>query len=185
MPDEREARRADATPVTLEPHDPAWTEMAGAESVRLKAALGDVLVVVHHIGSTSIPGILAKPTVDLMPTVTALEALDARRGDVEALGYLWRGEFGIPGRRYCVLERDGKRVFHVHFFVDGHANVVRQLLFRDYLRAHREEAQAYEAIKREAAAAHPWNSLAYNDHKSAWILACQARAEAWAGGRPR
>jgi GrpB-like predicted nucleotidyltransferase (UPF0157 family) len=54
------------------------------------------------------------------------------------------------------------------------------LLFRDYLRAHRDEALAYEAIKREAAAAHPYNSLAYNDHKSAWIVACQERARAWA-----
>ena len=122
----------------------------------------------------------AKPIVDLMPTVTSLAALEARRADIETMGYLWRGEFGIPERRYCVLEHAGKRVFHAHFFVDGHENVARQLLFRDYLRTHREEALAYEAIKREAAAAHPQNSLAYNDHKSAWILACQERAKAWA-----
>lgn len=180
MGDEREARKADATRVTLEPHNPAWARMAEAEAGRLKTALGETLVTVHHMGSTAIPGIAAKPVVDLMPTVTSLEALEARRSSVEALGYLWRGEFGIPERRYCVLERDGKRVFHTHFFVDGHANVARQLLFRDYLRAHREEALAYETIKREAATAHPWDSMAYNDHKSAWIRACQERAEAWA-----
>ena len=130
------------------------------------------------MGSTAIPGIAAKPVVELMPTVTSLAALETRRCNVEALGYLWRGEFGIPERRYCVLERDGKRVFYTHFFVDGHANVARQLLFRDDLRAHREEAVAFEAIKRAAATAHPWDSMAYNDHKSAWILACQERAEA-------
>ena len=178
--DERAQRMADATRVTLEPHNPDWARMAQDEAARLKAVLGDALLAVHHMGSTSIPGIAAKPTVDLMPTVTSLEALEAKRSVVEGLGYLWRGEFGIPERRYCVLERDGKRVFHAHFFVDGHENVVRQLLFRDYLRAHRDEALAYEAIKREAAAAHPLNSLAYNDHKSAWIVACQARAWAWA-----
>lgn len=180
MADDREARRADATEVWLEPHNPDWPRMADAEAARLKATLGDVLVAVHHMGSTSIPGIAAKPVVDLMPTVTSLAALEAQRGDIEALGYLWRGEFGIPERRYCVLERNGKRVFHAHFFVDGHENVVRQLLFRDYLRAHHDEAQAYEAIKRAAAAAHPDDSLAYNDHKAAWILACQERARAWA-----
>jgi GrpB-like predicted nucleotidyltransferase (UPF0157 family) len=171
---------ADATRVWLEPHNSDWARMAEAEGARLKAALGGVLVAVHHMGSTSIPGIAAKPTVDLMPVVTRLDALETKRPDIEALGYLWRGEFGIPERRYCVLERNGKRVFHAHFFVDGHENVVRQLLFRDYLRAHRDEALAYEAIKREAAAAHPANSLAYNDHKSAWILSCQERATAWA-----
>ena len=171
---------ADATQVVLAPHDADWARMAEAEAVRFKKALGDVLVAVHHMGSTAIPGIAAKPTVDLMPVVTGLEALEAKRSAIEALGYLWRGEFGIPERRYCVLERDGKRIFHTHFFVDGHANVVRQLLFRDYLRTRRDEALAYEAIKREAAAAHPYNSLAYNDHKSAWIVACQERARAWA-----
>ena len=183
MADETAARKADATRVRLELHNPEWALMAAAEAGRLKAALGDELVTVHHMGSTSIPGIAAKPTVDLMPTVTAITTLDARRSEVEALGYLWRGEFGIPDRRYCVLEREGKRLFHAHFFVDGHENVLRQLLFRDYLRAHRAEALAYEAIKREAAAAHPWDSMAYNDHKSGWIRACQQRAEAWAARR--
>jgi len=98
MADDREARRTDATEVWLEPHNPDWPRMADAEAARLKATLGDVLVAVHHMGSTSIPGIAAKPIVDLMPTVTSLVALEARRGDIEALGYLWRGEFGIPER---------------------------------------------------------------------------------------
>jgi GrpB-like predicted nucleotidyltransferase (UPF0157 family) len=178
--DDRAARMADATRVWLAPHDPDWARIAEAEGARLKAALGGVLIAVHHMGSTAIPGIAAKPTMDLMPVVTGLEALEAKRSAIEVLGYLWRGEFGIPERRYCVFERDGKRIFHTHIFVDGNENVVRQLLFRDYLRAHRDEALAYEAIKREAAAAHPHNSLAYNDHKSAWILACQERARAWA-----
>jgi GrpB-like predicted nucleotidyltransferase (UPF0157 family) len=181
MADERAARMADATRVVLAPHDPAWAEMAAAESARLAGALGTNLVAVHHIGSTAIPDIAAKPVVDLMPVVRSLEALEARRADVEALGYLWRGAFGIEGRRYCVLERDGKRVFHVHFYADGDANIARQLAFRDYLLAHRNEAQAYETIKREAADAHPDNSMAYNDHKSGWLRACQQRAMIWAG----
>ena len=181
--EEREARRADATRVVLAPHDLRWAEMAAAESARLKTALGDVVLTVHHIGSTAIPGIAAKPTVDLMPVVSDLKVLEARRGDVEALGYLWRGEFGIPGRRYCVLERDGQRVFHVHFFAEDHPNIEAQLRFRDYLRAHRDEALAYEAIKREAAAAHAEDSLAYNEHKAGWIRACIERANAWAAGR--
>lgn len=180
MADEREAQRADATRVTLTPHDPAWAEMAAAEAERLKGALGGLLLAAHHIGSTAIPGIEAKPTVDLMPVVTDLETLEMRRADVEALGYLWRGEFGIQGRRYCVLERDGKRIFHVHFFAEGHPNITTQMVFRDYLRARRDEALAYEAIKREAAAAHPEDSLAYNDHKAEWIRECAERATVWA-----
>lgn len=177
--DERAARMADATRVTLEPHNPEWARMAEAESARIAGALGVVFMRIEHIGSTAIPGIAAKPTVDLMPVVRDIAVADERRGAIEALGYQWRGKFGIPGRRYSVLERDGKRLFHVHIFADGHSNIATQATFRDYLRAHRDEALAYEAIKREAAEANPWNSLAYNDHKSAWIVACQARANAW------
>jgi GrpB-like predicted nucleotidyltransferase (UPF0157 family) len=182
MTDERAQRQADATRVSLAPYDPNWARMADAEAMRLKGALGDALVTVHHMGSTAIPGIAAKLTVDLMPVVTGLQALEAKRSEIEALGYLWRGEFGIAGRRYCVLERAGKRVFHTHFFTAGHENITTQLVFRDYLRAHRDEALAYEAIKREAAAAHPHNSLAYNDHKADWIRTCLERAKAWSGG---
>lgn len=138
---------------------------------------------IEHIGSTAIPGIAAKPTIDLMPVVRGETELDACRGPMEQLGYLWRGEFGIPGRRYSVLEKDGKRLFHVHIFAECNENIALQLLFRDYLRAHRDEALAYEAIKREAAALQPNDSMAYNDHKSAWILACQQRARAWSASR--
>ncbi len=178
--DEREARRADATQVVMAPHDPQWTEKAAREAARIAAAIGSSVLRVEHIGSTAIPGIAAKPTIDLMPVVRSEADLDGCRAPMESLGYLWRGEFGIAGRRYSVLERDGKRLFHVHIFAEGHANIATQLLFRDYLRAHRDEALAYEAIKREAAAANLWDSLAYNDHKSAWIRACQERARAWA-----
>jgi len=179
MADERAARRADATAVTLVAHDPAWAEAAAAEGARIADAVGPALLRVEHVGSTAIPGIAAKPTVDLMPVVRSEDDLDTCRAPMEGLGYHWRGEFGIPGRRYCVLERDGRRVFHVHFFAEGNENVARQIAFRDYLRAHRGEALAYEAIKREAAAANPKDSMAYNDHKSDWIHACQQRAEAW------
>jgi GrpB-like predicted nucleotidyltransferase (UPF0157 family) len=181
--DEKEARRADATQVWLEPHDPDWAGTAARESARIAAAVGPSMIRVEHIGSTAIPGIAAKPTIDLMPVVRGASDLDACRAPMEALGYRWRGKFGIPGRRYSVLEKNGKRLFHVHIYAAGDGNIAKQLLFRDYLRAHRDEALAYEAIKREAAAAHPSDSMAYNDHKSAWILACQQRARAWGESR--
>jgi GrpB-like predicted nucleotidyltransferase (UPF0157 family) len=182
MADKRAERIADATRVWLAPHDPAWKEMAAAEGARLSGVLGENLIAAHHIGSTAIPGIAAKPVVDLMPVAHSFEALEARRAAIEGLGYLWRGEFGIEGRRYCVLERNGKRVFHVHFYQAGAAQIGAQLVFRDYLRAHRHEALAYEAAKHAAAEAHPENSLAYNDHKAGWIRACLERANAWAAG---
>lgn len=173
-------RQADATQVYLAEHDPNWAVMARDEAARIAPVVGANLIAVHHIGSTSIPGICAKPTVDLMPIVRSLEDLEAFRPAIEALGYMWRGEFGIEGRRYCPLERDGRRIFHTHFYAEGSPHIARQLAFRDYLRANRDEALAYEAAKRAAAAAHPHDSLAYNGHKGAWMKDAIARAEAWA-----
>lgn len=167
---------SDRRAVELAPHDPAWARMAAAESARLTVAIGETLVHIEHVGSTAIPGIVAKPTIDLMPIVRDLAALDARRPHVEALGYIWRGEWGIPGRRYCVREQDRRRLFHVHCLAAGNPEAASMPAFRDYLRAHPDEARAYEAEKRVAAAAHPADTLAYSAAKSDWIAACIARA---------
>lgn len=180
MADEMAARRADARPVTLSPHNPEWLRIAADEAERIAAGIGPALLRIEHVGSTSIPGIMAKPIVDLLPVVRSESDLDASRPQMERLGYLWRGEFGIAGRRYSVLERDGKRLFHVHIFAVGNDNITRMLAFRDYVRAHRDEALAYEAAKRAAAAAHPDDSMAYTDHKAGWIAGCLERAMAWA-----
>jgi GrpB-like predicted nucleotidyltransferase (UPF0157 family) len=171
---------ADRLKVHLAPHDPAWAQRAREESRRLAAAIGETLVAIEHVGSTAISGIAAKPIIDLQPVVRSLAALDGRRPQVEALGYQWRGEFGLPGRRYCTLDLDGVRVFQAHCYEQGNPEIARTLVFRDYLRTYPHESTAYEAIKREAAGAHPADTLAYNDRKSAWILAARDRAEAWA-----
>ena len=171
--------------VELAPHDPAWAATARAESERLKGTLGPTLIVVHHIGSTSIPGIKAKPIVDLMPLVRSLDDLDAQAERIKSLGYDWRGEFGIAGRRFCTLndEQTGKRAIHVHFFADGWPDTYRHLNFRDYLKAHPDEARLYEAQKLSAAARHPNDVEAYTDAKGPWIQACEHRASAWALAR--
>jgi GrpB-like predicted nucleotidyltransferase (UPF0157 family) len=162
-------------------HNPAWTQHAADERMRLVRALGDTIVAVHHIGSTSIPGILAKPIVDLLPVVSSLDLLDAQANAVRALGYEWRGEFGIPGRRFCSLnDAAGKRIVHVHFFATDSDEIEPDLAFRDYLRAHRDEALAYEAEKVRAAALHPDDAGAYTEEKGAWVRACVERALAWA-----
>lgn len=174
-------------PIELVPHDPAWAVTAAREAERLQGALGDVLLEVLHIGSTAIPTIRAKPIVDLAPVVTALDALDAKREAVVALGYEWRGEFGISGRRYCVLvdETSGKRIAQLHMFAHDAKELSRHVTFRDYLRAHVDEARAYEAQKLAAMARHPDDVNRYNDAKSDWIRACEKRAAAWAAERGR
>jgi len=172
-------------PVVLCPHDPAWAEQAAREAERLHGTLGTSLVRVHHVGSTAIPGIAAKPILDLIPEFVSLAALDASRAAIESLGYRWRGEYGLPGRRYCTLTdaSTGARRVHAHGYASGSPEIERHLAFRDYLRSHDEVAQAYEAEKRRCRALHPQNSAAYSEAKSIWILTVQAAALQWWGRR--
>ncbi|MBI1406313.1 MAG: GrpB family protein [Caulobacter sp.] len=170
--------------VELVAPDPAWTGMADRHGAVLGSLLGDNLISLHHIGSTAIPGILAKPVIDLLPVVHELARVDGARPALVAAGFQWRGENGIAGRRFCLLEdpASGLRLVHVHIFVAGSAEIDRHLAFRDYLRAHPGEAADYQAQKQTAARLHPEDPLAYNDAKSDWIKACEQRALAWRRG---
>jgi GrpB-like predicted nucleotidyltransferase (UPF0157 family) len=166
-------------PVSLRDPDPRWPILAAEHAERLKR-LGPLVEQVHHIGSTSVPGLAAKPIIDLLPLVADLGALDRARGAVEALGYEWHGDYGIEGRRFCTFsDAAGGRVANVHFFAVDSPQVARHLAFRDYLRAHPEIARAYEREKRRARALHPGDSHAYTDEKADWVKAAERDALDW------
>jgi GrpB-like predicted nucleotidyltransferase (UPF0157 family) len=139
------------------------------------------LLAIHHIGSTSITGIYAKPVIDMLAVVAGLAELDRRAAAMEAIGYEVMGEFGIEGRRY--FRRDDptrrRRTHQVHAFADGSPHVTRHLAFRDFMRAHPDLAEQYGELKRRLAAAHPHNVDAYMDGKDGFIQDMQARALEW------
>jgi GrpB-like predicted nucleotidyltransferase (UPF0157 family) len=173
----------ESVPVTLVPPERDWPARAKAESERLRGAIGDCLVRIEHIGSTSIPNIRAKPTIDLMPLVKDIGLLDERADAVRALGYEWHGEFGLAGRRFFTLTKDHKRLFNVHAYAADHADWGRHVAFRDYLRAHPHLAKDYEAVKIRAAKLQPDDVEAYNGEKDGWIKTAEKDAIAWAARR--
>ncbi|MBN8229371.1 GrpB family protein [Corallococcus macrosporus] len=169
--------------VCLVPHEPRWADAAVAHGQALKGALGANVREVHHIGSTAVPGIHAKPILDLIPVVASLEALDARRGELEAMGYEWWGELGLPGRRYCTLHDPvtRERVVQLHCFVEGSPEITRHLAFRDYLRTHPTVAREYNDEKARCQRLHPDDSHAYGNCKASWIKRVEAEALAALG----
>lgn len=173
-----------AIPVSLVDHDPAWAARAADLAGQLRGAVGDILLAVHHIGSTSVPGMVAKPIIDLLPVVEDLAALDSRRDRVTALGYDFYGEYGVPGRRFFALHANGTRLVHLHFFEQGSDQIGHNIAFRDYMRAHPQVAAAYVAEKYRARALHPDDSHAYTREKAAFIVRTAVDAHAWYAAQP-
>lgn len=166
--------------VVIMPYDPNWPAMAKEIAATLKDALGDNLLTVEHIGSTSVPGLAAKPIIDMIPVVKDLSQLDAQQELIKASGYKWHGEFGIEGRRFCTYTNEaGERTIHLHFFEQGFPAIERHLAFRDYLIAHPAIAATYEKEKKRAAQLQANDSLAYNDEKAAWVQQHEKEALKW------
>lgn len=172
-------------PVALASHDPQWAVRAEALIVDLRAAAPEAFRALHHIGSTAVPGLAAKPVIDLLGEAGSLTMIEVARPALEAAGWRWRGENGVAGRRY--LTRDdpetGARAAHLHVHAAGDPMIAWHLAFRDRLRAEPETAAAYAREKARCAALHPGDSGAYAACKKAWTDQVAGEAvRGWKGG---
>jgi GrpB-like predicted nucleotidyltransferase (UPF0157 family) len=166
-------------PIEIMPYDPAWPTRFVAQAASLREALGPVALRIDHVGSTSVPGLAAKPVIDVQISVADFEPLDAFRLPLERLGYVYRADNPDRARRYF-REAPGQRRTHLHVRRAGSLDEQLNLLFRDYLRAHADEAAAYAALKRELAARFREDRVAYTDAKSPFIWQVLRRADEWA-----
>lgn len=165
--------------VVVTEYDAGWPREFERESEQLARVFGSNLAAIHHIGSTSVPGLAAKPVVDIMPVVYSLEAVDFSRAGFEALGYEYLGEFGIPGRRYMRKGGD-ERTHQVHVFAQGdEVNITRHLAFRDYLKTHPEVKNEYAVLKLRLAEKYPYDIDAYCDGKDAFVKKYELEALKW------
>jgi putative glutamine amidotransferase len=162
--------------------DPDWPERFEREASRLRVALGAQVVRIEHIGSTSVPGLVAKPIVDISVGVVSMEPRGAYVPALQALGYRTVLDPSDPDHEFASLDLDGERRFHVHLCSAGSRFERRHLAFRDWLRTHPEDASAYGKLKRELAAAHPNDVHTYTEGKTAFIRAIEGEAIAAASG---
>lgn len=154
--------------VELSPPHPGWSQSFADEANEIKKILNENLIGIHHIGSTSIPHIYAKPIIDIMPVVKDLSQVDALNAQFEALNYICMGEYGIPGRRYYWKSKS-ERTHHVHLFQEGSPEIIRHLAFRDFMRKNPDYANAYSWIKRYLAEAFPYDIENYVNGKASFI----------------
>jgi GrpB-like predicted nucleotidyltransferase (UPF0157 family) len=163
-------------------YNPEWPTMFEKEAAILRGVLGKELVRIHHIGSTSVPGLSAKAIIDLLAEVRNIEKLDNLNEKMIASGYTPKGEYGIPGRRYFFRGSEEKHSYHLHAFQEGNPEIERHLLFRDFLRSHLQEASEYAYLKELLALKFPSDIEAYMQGKDALIKEIDRKARTWASG---
>lgn len=160
--------------VSVVPYDPTWPKYFADEAQRIKHVLGSNCIDIHHIGSTAVPGLSAKPIIDMLPVVNDIVLVDNVSDAMQSLGYRVEGEYGMPLRRYF---RKGSRVntHHVHVFEKDSPEIERHLLFRDWLRLHAEDARAYATLKIALAERFPMDISGYCLGKNEFVAAIETK----------
>jgi GrpB-like predicted nucleotidyltransferase (UPF0157 family) len=178
-PSQRLSQGSGPPPVEIVAYDPAWPVRFAELGRDLRAGLGEVALRIDHVGSTSVPGLAAKPIIDIQVSVADLEPLAAYRLPLERLGYVYRADNPERTKRYF-REPPGRRRTHVHVRRAGSFSEQWALLFRDYLRAHVEVAAEYAAVKRRLALRFRNDRRAYVDAKGPLLWEIIRKADAWA-----
>lgn len=165
--------------VVVVPYDSRWPQQFQQEAAEIHRVLGEESILLHHIGSTSVPGLAAKPIIDFLGEVNDIERVGRFNEPLAALGYEAMGEFGIPGRRYFRKGGD-ERTHHLHIFEKNSSGAYRHLAFRNYLRSHPVKKEAYGALKIKLAEQYPHDIEKYMDGKDPFIKQTEKEALLWA-----
>lgn len=163
--------------LALVSYDRHWPALFTAEARRLKQALGDGILAIEHIGSTAVPGLAAKPVIDMMAAVADSARLPEMAKRLAGMGYEDLGEAGVPGRGFFVLGPVNRRTHHLSLVGREAGYWGLQILFRDYLRAHADSARAYAALKAALQRQPDMTRERYTDSKTDFVRQVIMRAE--------
>ena len=157
-----------------------WSELFEEESEKLNLILGNEMIEIHHIGSTAVAGLYAKPIIDILPVVKDINIVEKYYEEMIRIGYEPKGENGIPGRRYFQKGGDN-RTHHIHIYQIGSSEIKRHLAFRDYLRNHPDVKQSYGELKIKLAQQFPYDITSYINGKQNLVKVIEKRAMDWYG----
>jgi GrpB-like predicted nucleotidyltransferase (UPF0157 family) len=167
-----------STSVVVVDYDPQWPSQYEEEKERILDVIGYVAVAIEHIGSTAVPGLGAKPIIDIMVAVARLADAERCIEPLQEIGYEYVPEYNdlIPERRYFHKGPPGARTYHLHMVELTSEFWERHLLFRDSLRVHPEEAQRYDQLKKDLAAKFGSDRDGYTEAKTSFIESVIAKA---------
>ncbi|SFC67432.1 GrpB domain, predicted nucleotidyltransferase, UPF0157 family [Bacillus sp. OV322] len=164
--------------VNVCPYSVDWVAMFIEESKKLNQIFGNEIIEIHHIGSTSIQGLKAKPIIDIMPVVEEINVVDKFNNEMKSIGYEPKGENGLLGRRYFKKGGDN-RTHHVHMYEVGSYGIERHLAFRDYLRTHSDVKVSYGDLKEKLALQFPYDIESYINGKDQLVREIEKNALDW------
>ena len=163
--------------VRLETYDPEWVLAYEREKFILQDCVGNYIIDIQHVGSTSIQGLASKPIIDIAVGVTSLEEGHKCIEPLEQIGYEYKGEAGISGRLFSTKGYGVNTTHHIHIEEVGSINWWNQILLRDYLRLHNDARDEYAELKKNLAKKYANDRETYTERKADFILDIIARAK--------
>jgi GrpB-like predicted nucleotidyltransferase (UPF0157 family) len=168
--------------IEIVPYNYSWPSMFDGEAMKIGKALGNNCIKIHHIGSTSIVGLGAKPIIDMLPVVLDITAVDdSAIFNMTTLGYEAKGTYGIPFRRYFQKSTNAES-YNIHIFEKDNSQIEYHLKFRNWMRMHETDRWLYENLKKQLADQFLNDRLSYCLGKYDFITAIHAKA-GWEGIR--
>lgn len=176
MKNQGRASKTDKRRLGVVSYNPNWKDMYKEESGKIKNILNDIIIDIHHIGSTAIPGIKAKPVIDILVEVKNIEEVDKYNHKMKELGYEVMGEYGIPKRRFF-RKGENNRTHHIHIFQVGNEDIERHIDFKKYLIAHPDIGREYSKLKEKLVNKYTYDVEKYTNGKSDFIKEIDRKAK--------
>jgi GrpB-like predicted nucleotidyltransferase (UPF0157 family) len=164
-------------PISVVDYDPAWPQAFARLRSRLLPAVHDIALAVEHLGSTSVPGLAAKPVIDIAIVVASNAEIPVLVARLAGLGYLHQGDLGVAEREAFASPDDDIMAHHVYGCPSGSLALQNHLAVREYLRAHSQAINEYGVRKERLAQQFPHDRVAYVDGKTGFILEILRRAK--------
>lgn len=153
----------------IEQYNPKWKERFETEAEILHSIFSDKAISFEHVGSTAVPGLAGKPTIDILITVEKIEIADELSGKIESIGYKSLGDYINKGSRLFVKEEDNERLVNLHVFEAEHLHVKDMINLRNYFRSHPEVVEEYSQLKFDLVKKYPNDYGLYRKYKDEWM----------------